>query len=268
MAKKAVLVGINYKNTDAQLNGCINDVKNIRAILETRYGYSNIRLLTDETDVKPTKKNIEDSIEWLVNGNVAGDTLVFYYSGHGSSLKDRTGEETDGNDEVIIPLDYTTKGVITDDWLYANLCCKIPAEANLWAFTDCCHSGTILDLKYNYQSNCVLKQGIVASGYNAAEWTDNYSFYVERTKDIVGNVVLFSGCQDKETSADAYLAKTNQGAFSYCFLDILKTSKVQNIKLRNILKEINCKLELNGFKTQNCQLSIGKQSDLEKTMLL
>ncbi len=38
-----------------------------------------------------------------------------HYSGHGGSAKDKTGDEDDGKDETMIPVDYKTSGQIKDD---------------------------------------------------------------------------------------------------------------------------------------------------------
>ena len=89
------------------------------------------------------------------------------------------------------------------------------------------------------------------------------------------NVYLFSGCQDKETSADATINNSGQGAFTYCLLETLKTNLQENtqrfkngtLKLRNILKEINCRLDINGFE-QNTQLSLSKKENFESTLNL
>ena len=58
--KKALLIGINYVGTENELNGCINDVKNMKTMLIDKLGYKsqNITMLTDETTKKPTKSNI------------------------------------------------------------------------------------------------------------------------------------------------------------------------------------------------------------------
>ncbi|MBI3303204.1 MAG: caspase family protein, partial [Deltaproteobacteria bacterium] len=41
MAKKALLIGINrYRIPGADLRGCVNDVKNIQAILTQMYGFA------------------------------------------------------------------------------------------------------------------------------------------------------------------------------------------------------------------------------------
>lgn len=280
MSKRALLIGINYRGSDgSELRGCITDVNNIRSVLINNCGYNpqNIRLLTEDEQVKPTRQNIENNIKWLVTNCLPGDTLFFHYSGHGSFVKDSAGgDETDGNDEVIIPLDYTTKGVITDDWLFSNMITKVPVNVNLWVFADCCHSGTMVDLKYNYKSMCALTKGRVTQGmrYVPAEWSDRFSFSLERSREIVGNVCLLSGCLDQETSADASINNKFQGAFTYCLIEFIKSNLIRmqdgsfrfnnTVKLRNILKELNCRLDIQGFTGQQSQLSVSKQTDFER----
>jgi hypothetical protein len=81
----------------------------------------------------------------LVRSSQPGDLLVFHYSGHGSQKPDQNGDEADGLDETICPLDYETKGMITDDRL-AEIVKSLPADRTLFAVLDCCHSGSGLDL--------------------------------------------------------------------------------------------------------------------------
>lgn len=278
MSKRALLIGINYKNSGEQLNGCINDVNNIRNVLVANMGYNqnNIRMLTDETSTLPTRANIEASISWLVSNCKAGDTLFFHYSGHGANIRDASGDETDGRDEVLVPLDFKTKGVISDDWILENLASKVPSGVTLWAFTDCCHSGSILDLKFNFRSNCTLRQGTISKGmpYVPSQWTDSYAFVVERSRDVTGTVVKFSGCLDAETSADATINRQPQGAFTHCLLEFVKANLSRqtngtfilnrNVKLRNMLKELNARLDINGFTKQQTQLALSKQGDIDR----
>lgn len=280
MSKRALLIGINYKNDpESSLRGCINDVNNIRNILVNNCGYNpqHIRLLTEEQQIQPTRQNIEANIGWLVANAMPGDTLFFYYSGHGAFVNDTNGDETDKKDEVIIPLDFKTRGVISDDWLFTNMVAKVPVNVNLWAFADCCHSGTMVDLKHNYKSMCAPRTGSVTKGmrYVPADWTDRFSFSLERSRDVVGNICLFSGCLDPETSADASIGRQFQGAFTYCLIEFIKSNLVRtpdgtfrfnnNVKLRNILKEVNARLDIQGFTGQQSQLSVSKQTDFERT---
>lgn len=155
---------------------------------------------------------------------------------------------------------------------------KVPNGTTLWCFTDCCHSGSMIDLKYNYKSLCSYKKGSIPAGlkYNSIEWSDKFQFYMQKSKDVNGNVYLFSGCQDEQTSADAYINNVSQGAFSFCFIEFLK-SKMQKmpdgsmkfpngtIKIHDVLKEINGRLQINGFE-QHSELSTGKAKHFEKTL--
>jgi metacaspase-1 len=67
--KRAFLVGINYRGTQFELRGCINDVNTIKELLINVYGYGeeNILVLSDDTDIKPTGKNILRGWKWLVS---------------------------------------------------------------------------------------------------------------------------------------------------------------------------------------------------------
>lgn len=280
MVKRALLVGINYEGSDAELRGCINDIQNIRSILINNCNYLdvNIRVLTDESSIKPTKSNIESNIRWLVSNARSGDTLIFYYSGHGSYIRDTSGDENDGRDEVIIPVDYEQNGYISDDWLCTNMASRVPNGVKLYGFTDCCHSGTIIDLKYNYKSLCTYKKGQIQENmpYVYSDWTDSFYFNIEKSRNINGFVCLFSGCQDPQVSYDANIDNQYQGAFTYCFIEFLKSNmqqlpdgrkKFRNgvVKLKNVLKEINARLDISGFTGQDNQLSISRSNAIDST---
>lgn len=281
--KRALLIGINYKGQEGELGGCINDIQNINSVLVNNCGYDpkNIRILTEESNIQPTRSNIEANINWLITGVMPEDTLVFYYSGHGAFIPDRSGDESDGRDEVIVPLDYQTRGIITDDWLFTNMVGRVPAGASLWAFTDCCHSGTMIDLKYNYKSQCKFRNGTANRNtvYRTNEWTNNFTMNIEKSRDIPGNVILFSGSLDEQTAADAQFNGRSNGAFTRCLLDYINANLVTmpdrtqrlssgKTKLIELLKEINCRLEIRGFGGQDSQLSCAKAADYERTFSL
>ena len=44
--------------------------------------------------------------------------------------------ESDNKDEVLVPLDYQTSGLIRDDTIYANLVKKIPTDCKLFSLID------------------------------------------------------------------------------------------------------------------------------------
>jgi hypothetical protein len=157
--KKALLIGINYTGTKNELRGCINDVKNLREFLLTRGFHDTsdaMKILTDDqtaAEGRPTKQNIMGGIDWLVKGAQPGDHLFFHYSGHGSQVKDTSGDEDDGFDETIVPLDFGKAGQIVDDELHDKMVKPLLKGVRLTAIFDCCHSGTALDLPFIYKTS-------------------------------------------------------------------------------------------------------------------
>lgn len=257
MSKKALLIGNNYTGTKIALKGCINDVNNISGILRNNCGFTNIAIVTEAT-----RLIMESSIQNFVLNTRPGDVLFFYYAGHGTTLKDTDGDEIDGKDEVLVPTDYTKNGFITDDWLYENLAKKVCGGATLWGFTDCCHSGTICDLTYNWIPNCSVKTGKPRTPYNTANWTDVFNMTTDRRAPLPGNVVFFAGCLDNQVAYET----NGQGAFTRCLIEFLKqkTRFVNNtIRLSEVLKYIHCNLQIIGFSRQIPQISIGRSTGLD-----
>lgn len=89
------------------------------------------------------------AMSWLVEGCEPGDSLVFHYSGHGSNQEQNyTGEEIDGFDETLCPIDHETNGMIVDNEINETIVRPLPAGVKLHAIIDACHSGTVLDLPF------------------------------------------------------------------------------------------------------------------------
>lgn len=73
-----------------------------------------------------------------------------YETGHGGKLRDDNGDEKDGYDETLVPLDYATAGQIRDDDLYKLLVAGLRQGVFATFIMDCCHSGSVLDLPYTF----------------------------------------------------------------------------------------------------------------------
>ncbi|KAL0298288.1 UNVERIFIED_CONTAM: Metacaspase-1 [Sesamum radiatum] len=217
--KKAVIVGISYKFSRHELKGCINDAKCMKYMLINRFKFpeSSILMLTEEeTDPYriPTKHNIRMAMFWLVQGCQAGDSLVFHYSGHGSQQRDYTGDEVDGFDETLCPLDFETQGMIVDNEINATLVRPLPPGVKLHAIIDACHSGTVLDLPYLCRMD---RTGRYA-------WEDHRPRTGTWKGTSGGEAISFSGCDDDQTSADtAALSKvTSTGAMTFAFIQAIE----------------------------------------------
>lgn len=125
--KLALLIGILYTGTSDELGGCINDILKIKKLLIEKMGYEDkhIVLLHDEQkdqSLQPTGKNIINQLNILLSKSLKKSSprisdIFIHFSGHGAYIKDDRNDESDGKDELIVPLDYETGGVITDDYL-------------------------------------------------------------------------------------------------------------------------------------------------------
>jgi hypothetical protein len=244
--KNALLIGINYTNTSNQLNGCINDTIDVNNLLQ-QHNFNSIKIINDNTEIKPTKNNILNELKNLLTNAISGDILFFQYSGHGFYTKDTNNDEINTNyDEAIVPLDFN---LITDDELKNIINTNLKTGITLVALFDSCFSGSILDLKYQYMDSL----------------NDNNLTINDKVNVTNGNVILISGCNDKQTNADAYIGNNKyNGALTYCFYALVKKYSDQNKQLtwRNLILEMRSLLLDNGF-DQIPQLSSGQIINLD-----
>ncbi|KAH9923816.1 peptidase C14, caspase domain-containing protein [Fomitopsis serialis] len=206
--KKALCIGINYTGQRNELHGCVNDAKNVRKFLMKQWNFKpdHIFLLTDDAahgHQQPTRANILEAMRWLVRDACPHDSLVFHYSGHGGQTRDLDGDEVDGLDEVIFPVDYKHAGFIVDDEMHRIMVKNLPNGCRLTAIFDSCHSGSALDLPYLYHSDGRVK--------GLSEVTPSHL----REKTTKADVISWSGCADSQTSADTFEGGAAVGAMSY-----------------------------------------------------
>ncbi|KAL2852682.1 caspase domain-containing protein [Aspergillus pseudodeflectus] len=281
--RRALLIGINYFGQPNQLQGCINDVTNVSSFLHERHGYrrEDMVILTDDQENPksvPTKANILRAMQWLVYDAQPNDSLFIHFSGHGGRTPDLDGDEDDGFDDVIYPVDYRTAGHIVDDEMHDIMVRPLQPGVRLTAVFDSCHSGTALDLPYVYSTQGILKEPNLAkeaasdlfsaltsygkgdlSGmaqtaigfFKKAAIGDSARQRTMRTKTSPADVVMFSGSKDDQTSADTFQDGEARGALSWAFIKVLQRNPhLSYVQLLNLIRA-----ELEGKYTQKPQLS-------------
>jgi metacaspase-1 len=141
---RAVLVGVDtYERADVPvLRGCVNDVILVRRLLKEGFGVPNeeIRVVVN---ARATKAAILHRLRVTMAAARPGDVVVFYFSGHGSQVRDRDGDElSDSLDEVICPydMDWDRRTYILDDELDA-IFDTVGEGVLIEAFFDCCFWG-------------------------------------------------------------------------------------------------------------------------------
>lgn len=285
------MIGINYFNQKGQLRGCINDVKNMSNFLIERFGYKreDMVILTDDQQNPlsiPTRKNILQAMHWLVKDAKPNDSLFFHYSGHGGQTKDHDGDENDGYDETIYPVDFRYSGHILDDDMHAIMVAPLQAGVRLTAIFDSCHSGSALDLPYLYSTQGNLKEtdtlrdardGLIdalshyARGDVASVFSTGVSLVkkvtrgrsadelARKTRTSAADVIQWSGSKDTQKSADTMEGGQATGAMSHAFIAALKKNPHQSYQ--QLLQSI--RLELQGKYQQKPQLSCSHPLDTQ-----
>jgi metacaspase-1 len=253
MANKALLVGVNrYKLPGSDLQGCVNDVTNVRDVLLKFFGFSvkQIRVLADG---RATRKAILDRLNWLVKDAKSGDRLLFHFSGHGSQIRDRDGDELkDGLDEIICPHDMDWDGTyIVDDDL-KKIFSALPAGVRLEVLLDACHSGTgtreAMAMAMLPDARRVAPRFIAPPVDILCRQMDEDDLPLTRILKAVNptNHALFSGCRDNQTSADAYIGGSYNGAFTYYFCKHLRDT-FGALSRAELLKRLRASLKHEGY---------------------
>jgi len=150
--KRAVVIGINeYSPTEAtsgfalrkwkNLDGAVNDAEAMAALLESRFEFDEVVLLTEG---QASRDAILKALSNLEAASSAGDVAVFYYAGHGSQVKNTASSEADGLDETIVPSDVPDGAEdIRDKELRGVFNDILDKGALLTLIFDSCHSGSI-----------------------------------------------------------------------------------------------------------------------------
>lgn len=295
--RKALLIGINYFGQDGELRGCINDTVNVSAFLVENYGYKreDMVILTDDATnplLQPTKDNILRAMQWLVAGAQPNDALFLHYSGHGGQTEDTDGDEEDGFDEVIYPVDFKTAGHIVDDEIHFTVVKPLQPGVRLTCIFDSCHSGSVLDLPYIYSTKGVIKEpnlakeagqgllaavgsyargdigGVASSLFSVAKTAfggGNEAYeHTKRTKTSPADVIMWSGSKDDQTSADATIASQATGAMSWAFISAIKANPKQSyVQLLNSIRDV-----LETKYTQKPQLSSSHPIDVDMLFVM
>ncbi|KAI3815367.1 hypothetical protein L1987_15033 [Smallanthus sonchifolius] len=218
--KRAVLCGVTYKGHRKTLPGSINNVRFMHHLLLKRgFPHASIHVLTeDESDPTriPTRYNMLVALKWLTDGSQSGDSLVFYYAGHGSQMPDLNGDEKDGRDEALCPVDYSVSGRILDDEVNAILVAPLPHGVKLHSIMDTCCSGTILDLSFLCRVDW-------RGYYNWEDQHPSHAYQYGGTSG--GKAICISACDDHQKSADTTAFTGNAvGALTYSFIQAVEST--------------------------------------------
>jgi hypothetical protein len=218
----ALVIGIDYvKTPEIKLNGCCADAYNMKEMLLNRFGFlnDNIMIFTDDnTNItkESNTKNIEDALKYLAEKSLKeAKFIVVFYSGHGTQMLDGKDKdfEIDGKDECWVLTDYKTQGFFADDKLKSHFLDNLGVNVNVLIISDSCHSGSMADLSWTYNSSTKKVVNTKTNVFNKNP-----------------NIWQISGCMDSQYSEELAINGRVCGALTHCMNEFLvKGKKIKDI---------------------------------------
>lgn len=223
--KRAFLVGISHYDvalTGYQWNNIngVEDVNLLCPVLKNQ-GFTTTALL----DEQATFDNIISQITQFTNKTKKGDIVYLHFSTHGQPVEDLNGDEEDGWDESIVPIDaykIYKKGVyegqkhLTDDILnkyIKKLREKIGPTGFLYVAIDACHAGTS---SRAYDDN--VRGTHVGFTYNNKVFkpsTNKKSHYRIEASTKLSNVLFIEACRPDQVNTEIKVNGKRFGPLSY-----------------------------------------------------
>lgn len=250
--------GINdYPGTDADLSGCVNDVTEMRTLLEKQFSVpaENIKTLTD---VEVSRDGFLSGVKWLIEHVQPGDQAIIQYSGHGGQMKtEDLANEPDGFEEVIALADDTAvPGKFFREWAEDMKTKGINATFVL----DSCFSGgmsrppalfTVNGKSYGIQRQSKRTLGDVTRRAKRVADIDlrtlRMGMRAKPKPSEAGSWAFLMASKEDQTSADLKFkdATPAHGAFTFILLGALQEMKDSGVKdIVDLVKEILDKSEL------------------------
>lgn len=223
--KRAFLVGISHYDTALtsyqwnNING-VEDVNLLSPILKNQ-GFVITTLLDDQA----TFDNIVSQIAKFTNKTKKGDIVYLHFSAHGQPVEDLNGDEEDGWDESIVPIDaykiykkgfYEGQKHLTDDLLnkyVKKLRERIGPSGFLYVVIDACHAGTAS--RANDETIRGTHVGFTCNNKVFKPSTNKKSHYQIDASAKQSNVLFIEACRPDQVNTEIKVDGKRFGPLSY-----------------------------------------------------
>ena len=236
--KRAFLVGISHYDTALtgyqwnNING-VEDVNLLNPVLK-KQGFTTTTLL----DEQATFNNIISQITQFTNKIKKGDIVYLHFSTHGQPVEDLNGDEEDGWDESIVPIDaykiykrgvYEGKKHLTDDLLnkyVKKLREKIGSTGFLYVVIDACHAGT--SSRANDETIRGTHVGFTYNNKVFKPSTSKKSHYRIEASAKQSNVLFIEACRPDQVNTEIKVDGKRYGPLSYNIAQALSSFTITN----------------------------------------
>lgn len=239
--KRALIIGISdYGNAKEDPNrwsniSGANDVVLLSPLFEQQ-GYE----VTTLSDVQATYSKITSALKKVAKESKEGDIVYLHFSMHGQPFEDLNGDETDGWDEALIPVDaqmqyteggYEGKKHLVDDELetyIAKIRSKIGTSGELFVVLDACHSGTASRGDNDHIRG--VRDGFTRSGkdYIPDRSKETNEYFKIPTSQGQSPVTFLEACRSYQQNREVldYESKKWYGSLSYYIAKAMKEHQI------------------------------------------
>ena len=262
--KRAFMVGISHYDTALtgyqwnNINGT-EDVNLLTPILK-KQGFAITSLL----DEQATFDNITTQLSQFADKTKKGDIVYLHFSAHGQPVEDLNGDEEDGWDEAVIPIDaykYYKKGVyegkkhLLDDQLNTyvmKLRDKIGPTGILYVVIDACHAGT--SSRANDETVRGTKAGFTYHNKVFKPSVNKKSHYKIAPSAKQSHVLYLEACRPDQVNMEIKVADKRYGPLSYNIAQALQV-KPLSTNAEEFLNGVKASIMKNGHWPNNQNIS-------------
>ena len=178
-------------------------------------------------DREATKSGITKALDELLSQCKVGDIVYLHFSTHGQPFEDVSGDEDDGWDESIVPVDapieyskgkYEGENHFIDDELQeycTDIRKAIGTDGMLYVVIDACHAGKA---SMGIEETVIrgTKAGFTSSGkYYRPQKLEKGNYYNIPSSPSLGKVVFVEACRSYQVNKEIVESGTHYGALSY-----------------------------------------------------
>ncbi len=238
-SKRALLIGIsdypqNETNSWNNIHGT-NDVDLISKTLKTQFFK-----ITTIINKSATASKIRKVLKRFPKSCELGDIIYLHFSCHGQPVEDLDGDEDDGWDEALVPIDalkeyqkgkYIGENHIVDDELniYLNsIRKKVGPKGFVYVVVDACHAGS--SFRGDEEEDSVIvrgtNRGFSLTGKQFAPKIDKRGQIKIEKSTSMANICILEACRSYQVNSEIKEKGNYYGSLSYYVNKVLQSEKL------------------------------------------
>ena len=242
--KRALLIGVSEYTTITQPSDDIwsnihgaNDVELLSQTLNKQN--FKIKKLTNKT---ATAQQIRKEFARFITSCRPGDIVYLHFSCHGQPFEDLDGDEEDGWDEALVPVDaqkvyqkgkYTGENHIIDDELnkyLRSIRTKVGDKGFVCVVIDACHAGS--SYRGDEEEDSIIvrgtNRGFTSSGKQFAPRIDKRGKIKVEKSASMANICILEACRSYQVNSEIREGGVYYGSLSFYVNKVLQSTSLSS----------------------------------------